>query len=140
MAKIMTLTPEQEARLPIFRDEMLARGLATGPCDHAKVEAAVARVYRAAGYEPPSVVVWMSSPLGGAFAASLFAENKNSVQLRDQLGDQLRDQLWDQLGGQLYNQLWGQLYCQLYGQLYGQLGGQLWGQLYGQLESQFYDR
>ena len=132
MKKITELTPEQAQRLPVFRDEMLAKGLETGPCDHAKIEDAVRRVYQCAGYEPPSIIVWMSSPLGGAFAASLFAGG----QLGDQLGDQLRDQLRGQLRDQLRDQLGDQLRDQLGDQLWGQLGGQLWDQLWGQLGSQ----
>ena len=144
---IEKLTPEQEARLPIFREEMLQRGLATGPVDRAAIEAAVDRVYRAAGYEPPAIKVWMDSPLGGCLASAMFANgemNQLGVQLRDQLWDQLRgqlrgqlgDKIGDQLGDQLIGQLGGQLMVQLMGQLGVQLRDQLWDQLRGQLRDQ----
>ena len=47
--RIEKLTEEQERYLPIFRREWLERGLATGPCDRPAVEAAVRKLYEAAG-------------------------------------------------------------------------------------------
>jgi hypothetical protein len=153
--RIDALTDEQAARLPAYRAEMLAQGLATGPCDRAKVEDAVRTVYRCAGFEPPEYIVWMSSPLGGVIATGILGDQLRG-QLRDQLGDQLRDQLGEQLGGQLrdqlreqlgdqlgravYGQLWDQLREQLGGQLRDQLRDQLGGQLRGQLRDQLRDQ
>ena len=106
------------------RDGWMAVALSTERVDRPAAEAAVHGAYVAAGMEPPAVMVWMDSPLGGTLA---------SAALRGQLRDQIRDQLWGQLGDQLRDQLAGQLAGQLRGQLERQLGGQLGGQLRGQL-------
>ena len=66
---IEKLTPDQEAALPAVRDEWLAIGLSTEPADRAEAEAGVAEAYRAAGMEPPEIVVWVDSPMAGAIAA-----------------------------------------------------------------------
>lgn len=58
------LTPEQEALLPVVRDEWLAHGLCTEPADRADAEAGVAHAYETAGLAPPSIVVWLGR--GGA--------------------------------------------------------------------------
>ena len=100
------------------REEWLAVGRSTAEADHATALAGLEKVYRAIGKEPPSTVIWMSSPLGGALAAALIGVSKS---------------LWDQFGAQLRGQLGGQLWDQLWDQLRDQLGGQLGGQLRDQL-------
>ena len=142
MTRIEALTPEQEALLPVWRERWRERALCTDRCDRPRIEAAVAEIYRACGHEPPKVVVWMDSPIGGCVAGWALRQFQGQLwdqlrgQLQGQLGDQLRDQLRGQLAGQLQGQLGDQLRDQLWGQLQGQLWGQLWGQLAGQLGGQ----
>ena len=145
------------------RDGWMAVALSTERVDRPAAEAAVHAAYVAAGMEPPAVMVWMDSPLGGTLAsAALRGQLRDQIrdqlrgqirdqlwdqlagqlerQILDQLGDQLRDQLWDQLGGQLVGQLGDQLGGQLGDQLRDQLGGQLWDQLRRLLGDQLWDR
>jgi hypothetical protein len=129
-----TLTPEHLAVVNSERDRWLRIGLSTTPADRPAAEAAVRRAYQAAGLQPPSVVVWLDSPLGGCLATAVIR------QLRDQLWCQLRDQLDAQLVGQLEGQLEGQLWCQLRDQLDVQLEGQPDDRLDDQLGEQRYDR
>ena len=106
------LTDAQLAALHAERDKWMTTGLSTERCDRAKSEAAVRRAYRTAGLDEPQIVVWMDSPLGGAFAAAAIKALTRG-QLRGQLGDQLGGQLWGQLGGQLdpwYEAYWLALY------------------------------
>jgi len=138
MALIEHMTPEDAGRLPGYRDEWMARGLATGPCDRPAIEAAMREVYRAAGHEPPGIVIWMDSPLGGVLASAVLSQGRD--QLREQLREQLWDQLGDQLGAQLRAQLRGQLREQLWDQLREQLWEQLWDQLRDQLREQLWDQ
>ena len=119
------LTADQVAEVRRTGDEWFDIGLSTERCGRPAAEAAVRSAYRAAGLEEPHLVVWMDSPLGGAYAAAMIKE----IGKPGQLGGQLWDQLRGQLGGQLRGQLWDQLGDQLRGQLWGQLGGQLWDQL-----------
>jgi hypothetical protein len=157
-----TLTPAHLAVVRAERDRWLRIGLSTTPADRPAAEAAVRRAYQTAGLLPPSLVVWMDSPLGGCLATAIIGQLRAQFggqfqghirdrlwgqlgdqlwdrlgfhlgrQLRDQLGDQLRDQL----GRQLRDQLQGQLDDQLRGRLGYQLQGQLWGRLQSQLDGQ----
>lgn len=60
------LTKEQEALLPIVRDEWIAIGLSTEPADRPRAEAGVALAYQAANLPPPKEIVWELSPRAGA--------------------------------------------------------------------------
>jgi len=125
-----TLTSPQVADIHRVRDDWMQTAMSTDRADRPATEAAVAAAYRAAGLEPPALVVWMDSPLGGAYAVTAL----RTLAKDGQLGDQLRDRLWGQFGGQLAGQLRDQLGGQLAGQLGGQLGGQLWDQLGANLD------
>jgi hypothetical protein len=50
---ITSLTPEQEALLPVYRDRFIAKGLATGPCARPAVEAACKLAYEQADMKYP---------------------------------------------------------------------------------------
>src|SRR3990172_6166118 len=63
------LTPDQEALLPVIRDEWLAVGLSTERADRARAEAGVRAAYAAAKLPPPAIVVWLESPLPGGVGA-----------------------------------------------------------------------
>ena len=91
MAKITKLTPVQEARLPKIAAEWLAIGLSTAPADHTTAEEGVRTAYREVGLEPPSLFLWLRSPLEGSYGAALLA-----TQVWAQVRDQVRDSLWGQ--------------------------------------------
>lgn len=64
--KMLTeLTPEQEALMPIVRDEWLAVGLSTEPTDPMKAEEAVKKAYECANLQPPKWIYHADSPLHG---------------------------------------------------------------------------
>ena len=71
MEKIEQLTPEEEALIPIVRDEWLKIGLATGPADREAAQAAIADAYHMAGLEPPTRWIWLGSPYAGCIGSSL---------------------------------------------------------------------
>ena len=88
---ITALTLEQEALIPIKREEWLKVGLSTQPADRDKAEQGVRLAYEAAGLNPPEQMIWVDSPLAGCYAASLLAKVRDQV--RDQVWDQVRDQV-----------------------------------------------
>ena len=133
--KITTMTDEQWAELPRYREEWYRIGSATGPTYRPIVQETLGKLYGAIGYKTP-VFLHLSSPPMALLCFGFLQLLRD--QLRGQLRDQLRGQLGDQLRGQLRDQLRGQLYDQLRGQLYDQLGGQLYDQLRGQLYDQLY--
>lgn len=123
MAKRITkLTAEQTALLPTFREEWLQRGLATGPCDRPRIEAAARTVYEAAGLDAPQYAVWMSSPMGGVVAASILSESPEA--------NAVRRRLWEDTGSPIGTQLRAQIGRPCEQQLDSELRGQLRHPLY----------
>jgi hypothetical protein len=115
MVQIKTLTPEEEALLPIVRDEWLKIGLATGPADRGAAQAAIADAYRIAGLEPPSVWVWLDSPCAGCLCAWILASagerlpNHIRTWARNRLGARVwnqMEQVWNQVGEQVHDQVY----------------------------------
>ena len=150
MAKrIDKLTAEQTAQLDGIRDEWLAHGLAATSANRELAVAGVNAAYRAAGLEPPHIVVWLDSPIAGAYGAAYLKTLLQKMvggQVRDQVWDQVWGQVWDQVGGQVGGQVWDQVGGQVWGQVWDQVGGQVRDQLsqmlYGQHEAgwlSFYD-
>ena len=103
--KIEELSPELEAYLPKYREEIRARGIRLQWATDEEIRQSVLDLYAAAGLEKPSVIV-LDSPLACLAARTLL---KRLMKDGGQLEDQLEDQLRDQLSGQLSGQLWGQL-------------------------------
>lgn len=65
---IEKLTPEQEARLPEYRDKWLKIGLSTERANRAEAEDGVRQAYTIQGLEPPKNFIWAESPMGGIVA------------------------------------------------------------------------
>lgn len=74
--QIDSLTPEQEAKIPEYRERFLAIGLSTAPTDRQKAEDAVRRSYEYLHKTDPSLCVpnpefiWADSPMEGAKIAA----------------------------------------------------------------------
>ena len=142
--RITSLTPEQEALLPLVRDEWLAIGLSTGAPDKPRAESGVREAYRAAGLEPPAVMIWLDSPwagvLGQAIApeivAAALARAKRDGQVYDQVYDQVYGQVYDQVDGQVDGQVRDQVRDQVYDQVRGQVRDQVYGQVDDQVDGQ----
>ena len=139
--KIESLTPDQVSRLAEFREKWLRIGLATGPADRPAAEAAVKEAYKAAGMEPPRIVIWLRSPLEGAIGAAMLAGAKIvRAQVRDQVGaqvwDQVRDQVGDQVGDQVRDQVGDQVWAQVRAQVWDQVGDQVRDQVWDQVRDQ----
>jgi hypothetical protein len=108
---IEKLTPEQENRLPEFREEWLRIGTCTDPADRPRAEAAIAKMYAAIG-EPAPAFVWVDSPLSANILMNLLKKNKEAslrASLRDSLWASLRDSLWASLRDSLRDSLWASL-------------------------------
>src|SRR5580704_3415455 len=136
--RLATLSAEQELLLPTVREEWLGHGLSTAPADRAEAAEGVADAYRAAGLEPPRIIVWLSSPLAGCIGMVFLDEllYRLSGQVWDQVRGQVWGQVWDQVWGQVGDQVWGQVGGQVRGQVRGRVGGQVWGQVRGQVWGQ----
>lgn len=59
---ITELTPEQEARLPEFRDKWIKIGLSTEPANRPEAERGIRLAYECGGLKPPKEIVSCDSP------------------------------------------------------------------------------
>ncbi|RFS86771.1 hypothetical protein D0T12_00275 [Actinomadura spongiicola] len=75
-------TAEQQALLPLVRDEWVGHGLAAGPTDRAAAEAGVRDVYLGAGRRPPDQVIWLGSPMAGSIGADIRAGRRSLITRR----------------------------------------------------------
>lgn len=69
--RITKLSPEQEAMLPVVRDEWIEIGLCTDTANRPAAEAGVIKAYQAAELTPPTFVIWLDSPLAGVIGQAL---------------------------------------------------------------------
>jgi hypothetical protein len=119
MAPLITkLTETQVAKLAEHRERWLKIGLSTEPTNREAAEVAVGEAYRAAGLEPPKIVVWLGSPMAGAVGAAMLASLQQAGQGR-QVWDQVRDPVWDQVRDQVRDQVGDQVGAQVYQAGYG---------------------
>ena len=61
--QITELTPEQQALIPIIRDEWIRIGLDTTPINPQKAEDAIALAYKCARLKPPQQILWFNNPV-----------------------------------------------------------------------------
>src|SRR5262245_9896349 len=87
-----TITHGHLAVVRAERDRWLRVGLSTTPADRPAAAAAVRVAYAAAGLQPPSIVVWMDSPLAGCLAVVTHPQLHGPLD-RDQLWHPLEDHL-----------------------------------------------
>jgi hypothetical protein len=140
--RIDKLSREQLEALPAIRDDWLSVGLQTGAADRPRAEEGVREAYRAAGLEPPPIVIWLESPLRGSIATAMLLAAPDQV--RGQVGDQVRDQVWGQVRDQVRSQVWDQVRdqvgSQVGDQVRDQVRSQVWDQVRDQVGSQVWDQ
>lgn len=80
---IDTLTPEQEALLPLYVDRFRQIGMSTAPTDRMAAEAAVKRAHaylsKSGACSPNPEIIWADSPMKGAILAAQHAKGNTSV-------------------------------------------------------------
>jgi hypothetical protein len=141
MKRIEKLSAAQASRLPEFRDEWLRVGLSTERADRPRAEAGVRVAYEAASLPPPSLVIWLDSPMAGALCAALLADTaKAGKGVRAQVRDQVRAQVRAQVGAQIWAQVWAQVRAQVWAQVEAQVWDQVGDQVGAQVEDQVWDQ
>jgi len=149
MAKIEQLTPEEEALIPIVRDEWIKIGLATGPTDRDAAQAAITDAYRQARREPPHLWIWLGSPSAGCLAAGMLGElfpyypNYSSdwayvwALVWAYVWGPFRAHVWapvrPYVQAQVGEQLSGQVHFPIRACLGNQVGDQVWKQVWAQV-------
>jgi len=80
---IDSLTPEQEAQIPVYADKFRAIGMSTGPTDRAAAENAIRRSYKylaaSQSLSTDPEFVWADSPMAGAVLAAQHAKGSLDV-------------------------------------------------------------
>ena len=137
-ARTDKLTDAQVAAMPAHAAKWVERGLDCTPAPRAEVEAGIRACYRLAGFAEPRVIVWVGSPVVGAFAVPYVAHLLQHDQVRGQVGGQVSGQVHGQVDDQVYGQVRGQVGDQVDDQVYGQVYGQVRGQVHGQVHDQVY--
>ena len=137
---IEKLTPEQESRIPEFRDKWLKIGLSTQQIDFKKALEIKNIVYRKLLNKKDVPVILMDSPLTAWLATRylgyLFYEN----QVRNQVEDQVSNQVWDPVWNQVWNQVSNQVENQVWNQVGNQVGNQVKNQVWNQVENQVWNQ
>ena len=109
-ATLTKLTAEQEAQIPVIRDEFLRYGLSTEPADFDSAEQAIKDAYVVAGLPAPKIFIRLASPHEGAIGAAIL----KNTRLGESVGDQVRDQVRAQVGAQVGAQVWAQVWVCAY--------------------------
>ena len=140
------------------REKWLRVGLEGRPTNREEAEAAIRECYAEVGLEPPRLVVWLHSPLGGVIGSLIVSRVVPQVvgqvgdqvgaqvgdqvvgQVVGQVGDQVRGQVWDQVGDQVGEQVVDQVWDQVRAQVGDQVGGQVWDQVGEQVKDQVWDQ
>jgi hypothetical protein len=71
VTKVTKLTNGQRAKFPAIVNKYIQHGLATKPANRASVENGIRRCYAIAGFRDDIPIVWVTSPIVGAFAAPI---------------------------------------------------------------------
>ena len=159
--KIEKLTPEQEALIPVVRQEWLDKIFKCDqPLDRGLATKQIKWLYKLSKQEEP-LIVFVSSPLAAQYAVHYTkefltilkkepkAQNKNvwaqvgdqvRAQVRAQVGDQVRDQVGDQVWEQVRDQVGAQVRDQVWEQVGEQVRAQVWEQVRDQVGAQVGDQ
>jgi hypothetical protein len=141
---MITLTPEQTAIIPIYREKWRQIGLSAKPTDRPQAAAAINTAYNIIGCPQPEII-YFDSPhaawqafqplIGRDLSSELGSEIRNKI--HSELYNQLRYQLGSELENQLYDRLYNPLFDQLMSQLQQQIKDELQNRLFSQLNSDF---
>ncbi len=69
LKKVRHLTPEQQALIPVYKENWLKIALSSQPVDKLKAESALDWVYRCVNLEPPKMKLWLDNPYQGCLGA-----------------------------------------------------------------------
>lgn len=145
------LTQEQEDMIPVYRDNWLKIGLATGPCDFDKAKAAAIRCYELAGLEPPKYFFRFESPISAAIGASMIEKlfkyiSKENVwdkvmpqvfgQVSELVLEQVGDKSWKRVGPRVSIHVWDKIFNQAREQLRDQVYNPVVDQVLDQIDDQ----
>lgn len=92
--KIDKLTPEQEAMLPVYRDDWIKIGLSTEPVNFEKAKAAICEAYRAADLKEPTQFHVVDSPMAAIDLIKKLDPSKSSQTIFNEMIFGAHDASW----------------------------------------------
>jgi len=146
LTKIESLTPEQEALIPVYREKWKAIALSTEPIERQKASLAVKAAYATIGKKEPEILFFDSAyAVLNAFPSQLESELNDYLWEDSVLNNEIEFALSSVLSSQLYSLLDIEVriqldiqteLCRLNEQRRDQLNSQLWDQMYDELITQ----
>jgi hypothetical protein len=98
MSWIEALTEEQEERFPEFVNRWIKIGLCTDPADRPRAEAAIRKMYRQGGLEPPKAIVWCGSPLSQGLTRAIILDRTLINKIGDSRWASEHASIWASVG------------------------------------------
>ncbi len=135
---IKSLTPQQEAKLPIYAQKWLDIGLSTEPCNVTQTKRWINKAYQQAGLEPPKEYKLFDSPLSCARYPLLEAGHnyswQDSITKRvsnriDDVRKNVRVRVMGQVSDQVYNQVRDKIWYPT-NQIHSQVKDLIWDRIY----------
>ncbi len=138
---IESLTEEQKAMLPVYRDRWLKIGLATGKADRPKAEAALNRAYQVAGLEPPKQIIWAQSPLSGWLTVCCLRDDNLMKKIYADVGKYVKSgaakpplklgaSVWDSVGASVWDSVgdsvWASVWDSVGDSVWASVGASVW--------------
>ena len=93
MKKINSLTPQQEAKIPIYLKKWMDNGQKTIRIDQTKAKQAIIDIYECAGLKPPEHFFFFPSPIQCQLAANIIKSNFRELVKENNLKNNLRSNL-----------------------------------------------
>jgi hypothetical protein len=142
LTKIESLTPEQEALIPVYREKWKAIALSTEPINRQKASDAVKAAYTAVDKEEPEILFFDSPNLmlyHAALNKAVLSQPDASLRnLLAQLRGKLERHLWKQLDKQLKAQIQNQFWSETWSEPWRESVQEPWHPLWSQLGDQLY--
>lgn len=103
---LTSLTPQQEALMPVVRDEWINRALdGTRRPKLSEVRPHVEWLYGLAKLDAPGIILVVDSPLAAQIAANLFGGANTGANI----GANIRDSVWDSISGSILDSVWANI-------------------------------
>jgi len=112
------LSAEQQALIPVVKEEWLRVGLATGAADRDAAWQGARAAFEVAGLNPPSIQVWLRSPLEGMVGAHILGLGWRPV------ADRVEGEVWGRVKAPAL--VWDHVWDQVWTQIREQVGGRVW--------------
>jgi hypothetical protein len=123
---ITTLTDEQKALMPVYRDRWLDIGLAAGDYDKRASEAAIRKVYTCAGLEPPSVIIHTDSPLHNGVLYAIIKDKSVRASVRASVWASVRESVWASVGASVRESVWANVGASVGASVWDSVGDSVW--------------